>query len=100
MARHRELKVESIICFESTSHAIMAEQELRERDFHVRVMPKPSAIEAGCGFCLRFLPKDLEDALKFLSDAGIIIKEIYSMEKTDGRVSYSKSALQPLRGER
>ena len=46
------LQVESIICFESTAQAIMAEQALLEAAFNVRVMPKPAGIQAGCGFCL------------------------------------------------
>jgi hypothetical protein len=52
-------------------------------------MPKPSVIQAGCGFCLRFLPDDLESVLAALSEQGIKGTETYWMEESDGTVSYS-----------
>jgi hypothetical protein len=64
---------EVIICFDSTSHVIMAEQTLLEQGFDVRVMPRPSAIKAGCGFCLRFLPEAIEKAIVSLAKCGIYI---------------------------
>ncbi|MDR1250363.1 MAG: DUF3343 domain-containing protein [Treponema sp.] len=83
---------EVIICFEQTSQAIMAEQALLEQAFYVRVMPKPSAIEAGCGFCLRFLAEDLERAAALLGECGIWIKETYRREESAGMVSYRREA--------
>jgi hypothetical protein len=87
---HAALRVEGIICFESTSQAIMAEQALLEAAFHVRVMPKPAAIKGGCGFCLRFLPDDLEKAVLFLLKQGVHVNETYRMEESGGSVSYSR----------
>ena len=81
---------EAIICFESVSAAIMAEQILVEGSFTVRVMPTPSSIRAGCGFCLRFLPEDLEQAAEFLAKKGISAGETYIKEKTDDHASYRK----------
>jgi hypothetical protein len=89
--KHAAMKVESIICFESTTQAIRAEQALRENAFGVRVMPKPAGIEAGCGFCLRFLPEDIERAVAFLSSCGIRAGETYRMEESGGAVSYRKA---------
>ncbi|MHB9293330.1 hypothetical protein Holit_02451 [Hollandina sp. SP2] len=88
--KYTALIIEAILCFESTSQAIMAEQALLEEAFNVRVMPKPSAIKAGCGFCLRFLPDDLEKAVLFLLKQGVYIKETYRKEESDGSVSYRK----------
>ena len=88
------LQVESIICFESTAQAIMAEQALLEAAFNVRVMPKPAGIQAGCGFCLRFLPDDLGSALVFLSKRGVTVEETYRMEEANGAVSYRRAFLQ------
>ena len=68
---------EIIVAFENVSQAIMAEQELVKRAFDVRIMPTPSAIMAGCGFCLRFFPKDIERAAVFLSTLGLGIKEAW-----------------------
>jgi hypothetical protein len=81
---------ESIICFESTSQAIMAEQTLLEKKQNVRVMPKPSDIEAGCGFCLRFSPEDLARVISILTACGINVKESYLREESAGTVSYRK----------
>jgi hypothetical protein len=71
----------------------MAEQALLEEAFYVRVMPKPSVIEAGCGFCLRFLPDDIDKAVSFLSTRGVNIKEIYRVEKSGANVSYNRQAV-------
>jgi hypothetical protein len=84
------LEVEGLICFESTSQAIMAEQALLARALYVRVMPKPSVIEAGCGFCLRFLPEDIEKAVLVLAEGGIQVKETYRMEDSGGTRSYRR----------
>ncbi|MCL2006798.1 MAG: DUF3343 domain-containing protein [Treponema sp.] len=67
----------------------MAEQALLEGGFSVRVMPVPSSIKEGCGFCLRFLPEDLERAAVFLSERGLTVGEAYVPEETpvsDGQV--------------
>jgi hypothetical protein len=82
---------EVIVYFESVAQAIMAEQVLVERKFDVRVMPTPASIKAGCGFCLRFLPEDFENAVAFLLERGIIIKEAYLRDALDG--SYRKIPL-------
>ena len=79
---------EIVVCFEGASHAIMAEQMLLEQAFDVRVMPKPSSIQAGCGFCLRFLPEDFNKAAAFLSERGLPVTEAFLREEHDGVVSY------------
>jgi hypothetical protein len=90
---HTVLNIESIICFESTAQAIMAEQALLQDAFYVRVMPKPSVIEAGCGFCLRFLPDDIDKAVSFLAKQGLNVKEIYHIEESGGTVSYTRQTV-------
>jgi hypothetical protein len=62
---------------------------LLNAEFNVRVMPKPAAIKAGCGFCLRFLPETIEKAVMFLSERGIA-GETYRMEEAGGTVLYNK----------
>jgi hypothetical protein len=68
----------------------MAEQALVDNGFYVRVMPKPSVIAAGCGFCLRFLPDDICNVALFLLERGVNIKEIYRMEEAGGSVLYNR----------
>jgi hypothetical protein len=84
------VKTEAVICFDSVSEAIMAEQALLAEGFNVRVMPKPSGIKAGCGFCLRFPPCDIEKAAAFLSKRGVHVNEIYLAEEAGGALLYKK----------
>jgi N6-adenosine-specific RNA methylase IME4 len=79
---------EVIICFESVSMAIMAEDALKKQAFNVRVMPVPSGIRGGCGFCLRFSPEAIESAAAFLSGRGFDVKEAW--EKQGGAGTYKK----------
>jgi len=84
---------EAIICFESVTQAIMAEQALVEGKFSVRVMTMPSSIRGGCGFCLRFAPDDLERAAAFLAERGFAVTEIYAREGAGGSPAYTKITL-------
>ncbi|MDR3123463.1 MAG: DUF3343 domain-containing protein [Treponema sp.] len=87
---------EVIICFESVSRAIMAEGALRAEAFNVRVMPVPSGIKGGCGFCLRFSPEDIEKAVAFLSERGFDINEVWKKSETTG--TYRKVIIQGTDG--
>jgi hypothetical protein len=84
-----ENTLEVIICFESVSSAIMAEQALRGGAFDVRVMPVPSSIRGGCGFCLRFSPKDIERAAAFLSGRGFDVTDVWE-KAGEGAAAYRK----------
>jgi len=68
---------EIIVCYKSASHAIAAEQALAEGNFSVGIMPAPSVIQAGCGFCLRFLPEDFVGAAALLSERGLSVSDAY-----------------------
>ena len=71
----------------------MAEQALSEVKLPVRVMPTPSSIRPGCGFCLRFMAEDLEKAVSFLSERGFSVTEAYLCTKAEGQVSYKRTSL-------
>ncbi|MDR0554503.1 MAG: DUF3343 domain-containing protein [Treponema sp.] len=85
-----EKKAELIICFQSAAQSIMAEHLLLEQAFNVRIMPAPSEIITGCGFCLRLPPEDLEKAAAFLLEQGFSIPEAYLREPLDGSGSYKR----------
>ena len=72
----------------------MAEQSLLEGKFSVRVMPVPSSIREGCGFCLRLMPEELEQAVAFLTERGLTITEAYL--PAGEPVSYKKIPLATL----
>ena len=82
--------MEAIICFESVSKAIAAEQLLAKNTFSVKVMPTPSSVRAGCGICLRFLPEELRKAADFLFEQGFTDTEAYMREEAGGMASYEK----------
>ncbi|MCL2601637.1 MAG: DUF3343 domain-containing protein [Treponema sp.] len=81
---------EVIICFENTSGAVMAEQDLQAAGFAVQVMPVPATVRAGCGFCLRFAPDAGRSAAAFLRERGVCGIEAYTRNRADGVVSYVK----------
>ena len=87
------LYTEAIICFESTTQAIMAEQALVENAFSVRVMTMPSSVRKGCGFCLRFAPEDLERAAAFLAERDFAAMEAYAREETPTGTAYTTISL-------
>ena len=71
---------EVIICFNKVADAIIAEQYLLEEKIYVKVMPIPPLIRNGCGFCLRFLQEEVNDAVLLLSKRGINLYKIYKPE--------------------
>jgi hypothetical protein len=79
---------EIIVYFESVAQAIMAEQALINRKFDVRVMPTPADIRPGCGFCLRFSPESLKNAIPFLGELNLPVIEAY--QRKTGGGSYRK----------
>jgi len=81
---------ETIICFESAAHAIMAEQDLSAKGFTVQVMPAPSGVRKGCGFCLRFPPERFADAAAFLVEGNFTGIEAYLRKETGGHPLYEK----------
>jgi hypothetical protein len=68
----------------------MAEQALVENKFSVRVMPTPTAIRGGCGFCLRVSMDDFEQVFAFLTAQGFSGLDAYKREEVNGITSYEK----------
>ena len=81
---------EIIVRFERVTEAIMAEEALTGQGVMARVMPTPSSIHAGCGFCLRFAPEDMERAAAFLAERGMVVTEAYTREEAGGPPVYRR----------
>jgi hypothetical protein len=81
--------MEALVCFDSTTHAIMAERELMAIPFPATVMPLPSEIHAGCGFCLRLPSSCFEEALRLLRERGIPFGGTYTRRETDEQDIYT-----------
>ena len=72
----------------------MAEKALLEGGLSVKVMPVPSSVREGCGFCLRLIPEELERAAIFLSEHGITLTEVYL--PAGEPASYKKTPIEDL----
>jgi hypothetical protein len=86
--------MEALINFEGASRAILAERILSEAGLPVKVMPTPSAVREGCGFCLRLPPERVREALDLLGGLGEPRPEIFVRKPGDGGeyVQFSESA--------
>lgn len=76
--------MEYIFTFQNTHEAIYGERLLLAEKLAVRVMALPAKIAAGCGICLRVNPDELERARRLLTQGGVRVDGLYSMQK-DGR---------------
>ncbi|MGI5824000.1 MAG: DUF3343 domain-containing protein [Bacillota bacterium] len=82
----------AIATFESTGHAIAAEQVLIKNKIEHVVLPLPTAIAASCGLAIRFWPADVDgvkellaaEKLDFCIYQGIKDKSKESYERIDG----------------
>lgn len=62
-------RMDIILAFPTTRHAILGERLLLEADAPVRVMPRPGKIAAGCGICLR-VPLEWRDRAHAVLERG------------------------------
>lgn len=60
-----------ILVFDTTHHAMWAEEVAREQGVAVEVVPAPEGVDAKCGMALEVLPESLDDLQSALSKEGI-----------------------------
>ncbi|AGA70698.1 Protein of unknown function (DUF3343) [Desulfitobacterium dichloroeliminans LMG P-21439] len=82
--------MEYVITFKSTNLAIQSERHLLGEKLHVKVMPLPSQIRAGCGIALRIPSEELGAALQILSDKRVEEFDLYSRAEKDRGYVYSE----------
>ena len=63
-----------IIVFDTTHHAMWAEELAREQDIAVEVVPAPEGVDAKCGMALEVLPDSLDSLQNILEKEGIPYK--------------------------
>jgi hypothetical protein len=81
--------VEKVITFDGTGAALLGEEALKAQDLEVRVMARPNALGAQCGFCLRVGAGDLRKATRILRRARLPISGVYDkIAGPDGRWVY------------
>jgi Protein of unknown function (DUF3343) len=60
-----------ILVFDTTHHAMWAEEIAREQGAAVEVVPAPEGVDAKCGMALEVLPDSLESLQAALNKEGI-----------------------------
>jgi hypothetical protein len=60
-----------VLIFDTTHHAMWAEEVARENDVVVEVVPAPEGVDAKCGMALEVLPESLENLQALLAAQGI-----------------------------
>jgi hypothetical protein len=60
-----------ILVFDTTHHAMWAEEIAREQGVAVEVVPAPEGVDAKCGMALEVLPESLDSLQDALSKEGI-----------------------------
>ena len=60
-----------IIIFDTTHHAMWAEELAREQGIAVEVVPAPEDVDAKCGMALEILPESFDVLQQTLSKEGV-----------------------------
>ena len=60
-----------VFTFDTTHHALWAEEVARERGIPAEVIPAPPAAHARCNLALETLPEDVEKLSKELEGEGV-----------------------------
>lgn len=66
-----------IVIFDTTHHALWAEDVARDKGFAVEVIPAPEGTDAKCGMALEVAPESFDELQQVLSQEGIAFK-VYS----------------------
>ncbi len=67
-----------VALFKSVSHAMKAEQLLKDAGIPFKLIPVPKSISSDCGVCIRFTPAERDTLLKALEDM-VEIEEIRAL---------------------
>ncbi|HEX6559679.1 MAG TPA: DUF3343 domain-containing protein [Longimicrobiales bacterium] len=66
-----------IVVFDTTHHALWAEEVARDKGIAVEVVPAPEGVDAKCGMALEVLEESFEDLQAIFAQEGIPFK-VYS----------------------
>jgi hypothetical protein len=64
-----------IVMFDTTHHALWAEEVARNKGFDVEIVPAPESSDAKCGMAMEIV-SGYEEVLAALRDEGIPFKEM------------------------
>lgn len=60
-----------ILTFDTTHHALWAEEIALERGFGIQIVPAPAASRAKCDLAIEVLPEDFEGLGEVLREMGV-----------------------------
>lgn len=63
-----------IVIFDTTHHALWAEEVARDKGIAVEVVPAPEGVDAKCGMALEVLEESFEDLRSIFAQEGIPFK--------------------------
>lgn len=66
-----------ILIFDTTHHAMWAEELAKEQNLPVEVVPAPEGVDAKCGMALEVLPDAFDNLQTLLQKEGVPFK-VYS----------------------
>lgn len=64
-----------LFVFDTTHHALWAEQVARDRALAAQVVPAPAAARSKCGLALETLAEDADALATALAEAGVVFRE-------------------------
>lgn len=73
------------ISFDSTNHAMEAEDYLKRNNYSITILPTPREVSASCGLSIRFNAGGLSEIEDAVSSGSLKVKGIYALKKDIGK---------------
>lgn len=73
-------EVYNLLVFNSTHHALEAEDRLKDKDFSIMVVPVPPEISANCGIAIKFSGNE-EEVLSLIEESRVETAGCYQIVK-------------------
>ncbi len=74
-------EVFGVITFDSTHHAINAENKLKKEELNFKTIPTPREITSSCGLSIRFDLEIVDSIKKVMNKSELAINGIYKLIK-------------------
>jgi hypothetical protein len=71
----------AIVTFDSTHHAMAAEDILRLEGIALEVVPPPSNLSAGCGLALRVAVEDIPRVMEAIRSRGAAYAAVHLLDQ-------------------
>lgn len=76
-----------ILAFDSTHHAIKAEEQLKKNKLEAEMIPTPRDVDASCGLSIKIPGRYLEKVREIIDISGSRVK-LYRADTNRGRTVY------------